>query len=439
MLVAAWLCACGSGPATSIADADAGASSGSPRPGRTRDGTDGDAGSSRSADERPSLDGLILVSDDPPDSPLPDLPDQWQERFDLGDVAFEAVFRPSQGLGPVYIRHSCGSCHANDSRGPGAVRKMVNIADDGISPAADQSMFPFGHTVRPQSIDTENIDAIDVPEKFPGLRVSSRLGPAVFGRGAMEAILDSEIERLEAEQASRDDGISGRINRVTYNSEANPDTEFQAHEPGQTDLIGRFGVKARIASLDEFTADAYQGDMGITSPMRPSELPNPDGYEDDQKEGLDVDLATVNLVGDYVRLLRIPARKPVAGNGEALFEGTGCAVCHAPSLATDPDYPIAAWAGKRVDVYTDMLLHSMGSALADGIEDGDAAGDEWRTAPLVGVRHLGAYLHDGRAKTVREAIEAHSSPGSEANGVIDAFDALDSEEQDEVVEFVESL
>ncbi len=392
-----------------------------------------DAGSS-------ALDGITLVSEDPSDNPLPALSGEWMKRFDAGDVGFETVFRPAQGLGPVYIRHSCASCHADDARGPGAVRKMIRVDDDGWTPAADQSAFPFGHTVRPQSIAPEVYAGIDLPEDdVPGLLVTSRLGPAVFGRGAMEAVAAEEIERLEAEQAKRSDGISGRINRVRYASEANTDSEFQHFKPGQEGLIGRFGLKARIATLDEFAADALQGDMGMTSPLRPEELPNPAGAEDDERTGVDVDLKLVNDIGDYTRLLRIPSRGPASDDGAKLFAETKCAVCHVPELATDPDYPIAAWAAGPVAIYTDMLLHSMGVDLADGMEDGSARGDEWRTAPLMGIRLLKSFMHDGRAETVRQAIAAHASEGSEANGSVRAFEALSDAEQQTLIRFVETL
>ena len=101
----------------------------------------------------------------------------------------------------------------------------------------------------------------------------------------MEAVLDSEIERVEREQAARTDGIHGRINRVTYASEPNPDDLARTYAKGDAGLIGRFGLKARIATLDDFTADAFQGDMGITTPLRPVELPNPDGLTDDRQAG----------------------------------------------------------------------------------------------------------------------------------------------------------
>lgn len=385
------------------------------------------------------LGSLTIVKDDLPDLPLAGLDDHWEERFARGDATFDQVFRATQGLGPVYIRQSCASCHTDDARGPGAARKMVKVGEDGITPAEDQAMFPYGHTVRPQSVDPDTYPGIEEPEPFDGLLVSSRLGPAVFGRGAMEAILDSEIERLEAEQKKRDDGISGRINRVTYTSEANADSPFQSHAKGDGNLIGRFGLKARIVTLDEFAADAYQGDMGITSPMRPDELPNPAGAEDDVLPGVDIDLETVNVTGDYVRLLRVPDRLESPAAGQKLFEQVQCGVCHATGLATDPDYPIEQWAGKRVDVYTDLLLHAMGKDLADGMTDGSAKGDEWRTAPLLGIRHLRALMHDGRAKNVRDAILAHASEGSEANASVDAFEALGAGEQEDLIEFVQSL
>lgn len=387
----------------------------------------------------PSVSSLTIVTQDPSDLPLAGLSDHWQARFLAGDAAFDQVFRSTQGLGPVYIRQSCASCHTADARGPGASRKMVKVEADGVTPSDDQSMFPYGHTVRPQSIDPESYPGVDEPAPFDGLLVSSRLGPAVFARGAMEAILDSEIERLETEQSQRDDGISGRINRVTYNSESNPDSPFNTFEKGESQLIGRFGLKARLVTLDEFAADAYQGDMGITSPLRPTELPNPAGATDDAFPGVDIGLETINLTGDYVRLIRMPARKALATEGERLFQEADCGVCHASGLRTADDYPIEQWAGIRVDVYTDLLLHAMGKDLADGLVEGDARGDEWRTAPLTGIRHLRALMHDGRAKTVRDAILSHASEGSEANGSVEKFERLSTDEQQSLIEFVESL
>jgi CxxC motif-containing protein (DUF1111 family) len=202
--------------------------------------------------------------------------------------------------------------------------------------------------------------------------------------------------------------------------------------------VGRFGLKARNATLDDFSADALQGDMGLTSPLRPEELPNPDGLNDDDKPGLDVTAAQVDLLADYVRLVEIPPRKDVQGGAE-VFESAGCAACHVPSLRTRADFPIRALAGISAPLYTDGLLHDMGEALADGITDEAATGREWRTAPLCALRFLSSYLHDGRAATLEEAVQSHASPGSEANVSVDRFRALSASDRALLLSFLEGL
>ncbi|MBK8011788.1 MAG: hypothetical protein IPK13_10595 [Deltaproteobacteria bacterium] len=402
------------------------------------------------------LAGLTVVQASRSDLPISALSDAWRERFSAGDVRFEAVHRPANGLGPVYIRQACASCHADDGRGPGAVRKMSVVEADGITMARDQSALRYGHTVRPQTTATE-IEGVDVPDDVVGLKVTTRLPPAVFGRGYIEAIADSEIERLEQAQAARDDGISGRINRVPYQSRANDDVRFHAHSGGEPGLIGRFGLKARIATIDDFTADAYQGDMGLTSPLRPDELPTPNPVEDG-RPGEDLDLETVNLVADYVRLLAIPERSvdnalgaeveqreavkrdaDVASRGRVLFDDVLCAVCHVPSLRTASTYPIEAIAGQDVFVFTDLLLHDMGDDLSDGLVEFDASEREWRTAPLIGLRFSSRYLHDGRAATVDEAIRMHEGEGSEANESARLYAALPDDDRARLLAFVEGL
>ena len=382
------------------------------------------------------LDGLTIVGEDPSDNPIDGLSADWNDRFVAGDAVFEAVFRETQGLGPLYIRHSCGSCHADDARGPAAVRKMVVVEPDG-TPSDDQSLLPYGHTERTQ-LAAGASTAITPPEDARVL-VTRRFGPAVFGRGYVEAVRDDEIERVEREQAARTDGISGRVNRVAWQSEASPDQPFHSYGPGDAGLVGRFGHKARIATIDEFAADAYQGDMGLTSPLRPNELPNPDGLTDDALVGLDVDLETVNLAADYVRLIAIPDRLETTERGAELFARALCAVCHVTSLRTRDDYPVAQLAGIDAPIYTDLLLHDMGTELADGLAEQDASAREWRTPPLMGLRHLRNYLHDGRAATVEEAIAGHRGSGSEANVSVDAFEAMSPEDRRELIGFVSAL
>lgn len=378
-------------------------------------------------DEGRPTDNLIVVGDDPSDLPIAGLTDDQMKRFDDGDALFEQPFREAQGLGPLYIRQACSSCHANDGKGPGAVTKMA-AADAGF-------VFPYGQTVRPQM----TAGASAPIELLPDVLSSVRIGPAVFGRGFLEAVEDAEIERVEREQAESGGPISGRIHRVKYQSEANPETAFHGHRPGDAGLIGRFGLKSRIATLDEFTADAFQGDMGITSPMRPNELPNPDGLVDDRHPGVDLSLQVINEVGDYVRALAIPKRKPSEPRGAQLFKQAGCASCHIPALRTRADYPLAPLAGIDAPVFTDFLLHDMGDELADGIRDGDASGREWRTAPLIGIRFLPSFLHDGRARTLRGAIENHGGTGSEAKESAEAFAALPAPDQALLLDHVSKL
>jgi CxxC motif-containing protein (DUF1111 family) len=382
----------------------------------------------------PDLTGIKVVAADNGDVPLANLTGDWQKRFNTGDTLFDRPFFEAQGLGPVFIRSSCGSCHKDDARGPGAVRKMVLIGPDG-TPLADQSGLPYGPTVRPQT-SMGITAAIDVPDDGRAVLVTVRMPPAVYGRGYLEAIEDSEIQRMEAEQATRTDAISGRINWVTYVSQTNTDTRFHTHSRGER-LIGRFGLKARIATLDDFAADALQGDMGITSDMRPDELPNPNG-DDDARPGVDTTDDTVNFLADYMRILRIPTRK-TTDEGAALFEAAQCSACHVPTLHTQPDYALSQLADIDAPVYTDMLLHDMGAAFNDGLRDYDADGSEWRTSPLLGLRFLKNYLHDGRASTIEQAIELHGDADSEAAEAVARFRELDDESRQKLLDFVSAL
>lgn len=378
-----------------------------------------------------------IVTDEAVDAPLRRADAVERARFAEGDRLFEVAFRPSDGLGPLYIRGSCASCHLGGTNGPGVVQKVAVVREDG-SPSEDPSRLPYGHTVRPY-VTAGAKTPISAPAPAADLRLSERVGPSILGRGYLEAIDEAEIERVAAAQAAAGGAVSGRVNYVAFASERNPEQPYHGYQKGQERLIGRFGLKSRIPSLDDFTADAFQGDMGITSPMRPTEPSNPDGLVDDSRPGLDVTLGTVNAVADYVRLVEIPDRPAPEAVGVALFAQVGCADCHVPSLRTRPDYPIAALAGIEAPVFSDLLLHDMGSALADGLVDGSAGPREWRTAPLIGLRFLRSYLHDGRARSVADAIELHDGDGSEAGESVRAFRGLGAVERQALLSYVESL
>lgn len=370
------------------------------------------------------------------DVPLDGVTPEQQQAFFEGDTLFDLALHEADGLGPLYTRSSCGACHDRGTRGPGSVQKMVVVLPDGITPSPDQSKLPYGQTVHP--LCAAGAKTPIVPPDDPSVRVTLRVGPPILGRGYLEAVLDSEILRVEAEQAQRNDGIHGRANHVVYASEPNPDPTFNAHQKGEV-VIGRFGLKARIATLDEFTADALQGDMGITSPLRPTEIQNPDGLTDDLKPGIDVPASSVNQRAMYLRLTAIPRRASLEGAGRDLFEKTRCGVCHAPTLKTQPGYPVPELAGIDAPIFTDLLLHDMGGELSDGMLDGDARSRDWRTAPLIALRFDKTYLHDGRAHTVEEAILLHDGKGSEAAGAIARFRALSPADREALLAFVGAL
>ena len=370
---------------------------------------------------------------DPFDAPITGLAGVELTAFHEGDALFEVPLRDADGLGPVYTRNSCGGCHAGGVRGPGSVQKMAVVDEDGITPNIDQStLLPYGQTVRP--LLTAGATTAILPPDDPRVKVTVRVGPPILGRGYIEAVADSEIERMATEQATRVDGIHGRVNRVTYGSEMSADERFHKHVRGD-EVIGRFGLKARIGFLDDFSADAFQSDMGITSPLRPTEVTNPDHLTDDLKPGVDVGLDSIQKRAMYMRTTAIPRRKD-NDRGREIFALTNCSVCHAPSLATRIDYPVGLVAGTRAEIYSDLLVHDMGAALADGVVDGLAGSRDWRTAPLIGLRFMRSYLHDSRAATIRQAIELHDG---EAADSVRRYRALSDDDRSLLEAFVSGL
>jgi len=313
---------------------------------------------------------------------------------------------------------------------------MAVVLDDGVTPG-DQTELAYGHSVR-GLLAAGGMTPVEPPAD-PHVKVTTRAAPAVLGRGYIDAIDEAEVRRVAAEQAMRPDAIHGVVNEVTYQSQANPDTRFHQYQPGQPGLVGRFGLKARIATIDDFVADAAQGDMSMTSALRPTELPNPDNLADDDKLGPDLDADTINAIADYMRLIAIPTRPTPSPEAVQLFNDTLCAVCHVPSLKTRADYPYAPLAGVDAPVFTDLLLHDMGTEHGDGLADGTATSMQWKTPPLIGLRLMKSYLHDGRAKTIADAIEGHAGDGSEATDSLALFHALSAAQQQTLIDYVTGL
>jgi CxxC motif-containing protein (DUF1111 family) len=374
-----------------------------------------------------------------PDLPLAGASVEQQRAFRAGDAVFEQLFDETEGLGPVYVRPSCTACHLRGGRGPAQTQRMAVLS---VSTGEPVESLPDGALVRPLVTAGAVTPVLPPDGGLPAgaeLVVTTRVPAPVFGRAYLEAIADSEIERVAAEQSLRTDGIHGRVNRVTFHSQGTVDPSFPVHVAGETGLIGRFGVKARLATLDDVVADALQGDLGLTSRLRPVELPNPDGLTDDLLPGIDVPEGELAVLVEYTRLLDIPPRPAPDARGAALFGSIGCAVCHAPSLRTRADWPTPQLANIDAPVFTDLLLHDMGAALADGQAEESAGPREFRTAPLIGLSYLSAYLHDGRASTLRDAILAHGAEGSEAAGTVGRFEALSPEDQEALLAYVAVL
>jgi len=383
--------------------------------------------------------GVLAPSPGSPDRPLRGATVEQLRAFRAGDAVAEHLFDAAEGLGPVYVRASCASCHLRGGRGPGVTERFAVVS---FATGAPVQAAPFGPLVRPL-VTGGAVTPVLAPEGgLPAgtlVELTHRVAAPLFGRGHVEAISDAEIERVAAEQALRTDAIHGRIHRVTFHSHGSVDPAFPVHVEGEAGLIGRFGVKARLATLDDVVADALQGDLGLTSRLRPAELANPDGLADDLWPGVDLADEELSAVVAYTRLLEIPERVAPDPGGDTLFQSVGCAVCHVRSLRTRSDWPTPQLAGIDALVYSDLLLHDMGADLADGQVEEGAGPREFRTAPLIGLRDMSAYLHDGRAATLRGAILGHRGSGSEANDTVARFEALAPTEQAALLAFVAGL
>jgi CxxC motif-containing protein (DUF1111 family) len=369
-----------------------------------------------SAESSPAAAPARKVKVDRPSLPLIDLTDAELSRFKQGDALFEVIVRETDGLGPLYVRDACNACHVDDGRGPGLVTKIAPVHEASGDLA---ELLPFGTTERPYTSAGAKTPLL-APQDAR-LKVTHRLPPAVFGRGYLEAISDTDIERLAERAAQRTGSARGRLSRL------------------RDGAIGRFGLKARVATLEGFVVDALSSDMGLSSPAQPEEPAGPEGLRDDHKPGVDFSAEQVSLLRDYLRGLAIPERQASGAERQRWFRAARCAECHEPELQTRADYPVKALAGVRAEVYTDLLLHDMGEALSDGQHEEGAKPREFRTAPLIGLRFLPSFLHDGRAKTVRDAILAHGAEDSEGRDSVQAFLALTEAQQAELVSFVEAL
>jgi len=280
-----------------------------------------------------------------------------------------------------------------------------------------------------------------------------RIPTPLFGAGLIEAIPDSTILANAKANASVKAalGIYGHPNAHLSGN---------ANRSANDGTITRFGWKAQNKSLLMFSGEAYNVEMGVTNQLFPQERDETPGclFNPTPEDTVNFTptsttntavLSDIEAFADFMRMLAPPTPAPDTPstvNGRANFIKIGCAHCHTPSLTTGAKIasgsstnPSVALSNQTANLFSDLLVHHMGKGLADGITQGQAGPDEFRTAPLWGVGQRIFFLHDGRTTNLVEAIRAHRSRGSEANRVIHNFNRLSTQEQQDIINFLRSL
>ncbi len=394
--------------------------------------------------------------------------------FNTNWVIAPASVKTLDGLGPTFNRVSCSGSHLRDGRGQPPTEKggeFLSMLVRLSIPETDEHGGPNPHPAYGDQLNDRAIPSIpaegkvtiettEVPGQFadgapysllrpdyhftdlafgplgPEVMYSPRVAPAVIGLGLLEAISEKDLEALADPDDANDDGISGRLNHVW--------------DQGDKSMrIGRFGWKSNAASLRHQNAGAAVGDIGLTSNLFP-EQNCPEGQDACRNAPLgntpELNDEFLDKMTLYTQTLAVPIRRhvndPDVVAGETLFRDIGCAACHIPTFVTSthPELPILS--NQTIHPFTDLLLHDMGEELADGRPDFGATGKEWRTAPLWGIGLVEAvnkhtrFLHDGRARSIEEAILWH---GGEAEKAKEAYRNLDAPERTQLLAFLNSL
>jgi CxxC motif-containing protein (DUF1111 family) len=359
-----------------------------------------------------------------PGDPLKGLSAAEREQFDKGRAVFERVFTPETGLGPLFNADACGECHeAPVAGGVGdevEVHATAFLPDGLCDPLADAGGPVYQQQVTPALKSALGIDREPIPDRATAR--ANRTTPDLLGFGLLDAVPESTVLSYADPEDRNKDGISGRPNRF-----------FDGR-------LGRFGRKALVPTLAEFNEGALPLEQGITNPSVPDEetvagQPIPPGV--DPVPEPEIGAADVALINAFVGFLAPPAFPKLSGEskrGAGVFARIGCGDCHVPVLKTGP-HSVPALANREVRAYTDLLLHDMGPELAD-ICLGLATPSEFRTEPLMGLRFSESFLHDGRAKSIGEAIRLH---GGEASGARDRFGGLSTPDREALLAFLKQL
>ncbi|MGA8807588.1 MAG: di-heme oxidoredictase family protein [Thermoanaerobaculia bacterium] len=347
--------------------------------------------------------------------------------FAIGRGQFLRDWNNGNGLGPVFNERACSDCHNAGAAGGGSARLVTRFATR-VGGVYDPLTSLGGSLLQDHAIGGNGGQHNFVPEQVPSqatIVVQRRTTP-VFGLGLVDATPDSAFIALAAFQAARADGVAGRVN-MTDNLRAG------------TKTVGRFGWKAQVPTLFQFSGDALLNEMGITTPDFPNEnCPQGNCAElaFNPAPGIN-DVENTLMITNYMTLLAAPNRGPSTADsiaGEQVFESIGCSECHVSTLTTGSS-TIASLDHQTYHPYSDFLLHDMGT-LGDGLEMASSTGAEMRTEPLWGLRFVTRYLHDGRATTLDGAITAHDGQARTAN---DRYTALTANQKAQLITFLRSL
>ena len=358
-------------------------------------------------------------------------------------------------VGPKFVSSSCVSCHVNNGRAllpatggtlDQAVVKVGASADGAPHPVLGEQLQPHATSGPAEAgvvlagFTTENGtygDGASYTLRKPLLQFSGvipsyyslRVAPALVGLGLLEAVSESAVLALADPSDANADGISGRVNYV-------PD-------PNNSLILrlGRFTPKANQSMVIHQIAYALNHDMGVASAL----FPVFDG--ETSAATSEITATELDQMSRYVALLGVGAQRnfldPEVVRGKQLFTSASCVACHAPSFSTSAYHPMAELRSQTIHPYTDLLLHDMGPGLADNMdEEGGATAAEWRTAPLwniglsAGVSGGEGYLHDGRARTIEEAILWH---GGEATTSKEKFRTMSASDRAAILLFLRSL
>ena len=371
--------------------------------------------------------------------PIPDLTPTQLATHLAGDEEFARIFSPADGLGPLFVAASCESCHVGDGKGHPVTTLTRFGRYDGET--FDPMLSHGGPQLQHRSIPGYPAEVI--PSEATG--VTRLMPPAVTGLGFLEAVEDAALLALADPDDADGDGISGVPSWIDPPDFFTPEPHQIARE-GR--YIGRFGKKAAALNLLHQTVGAYLQDMGITTDFALDDTHNIQAgvFTGDNAPDPEVSSDVLKNVVFYVRTLKAPPRRnesdPDVRAGEILFDQIDCARCHVPMLMTGKT-DVEALSEKVFHPYTDLLLHDMGPDLDDGYTEGSALTSEWRTAPLWGIGLAedsqggqAFYLHDGRATTLREAIDFHRGEAAISRS---RFDRLSPEAQEQLLAFLQSL